>query len=66
MAKITYVGVHAGGIYLPGDVFVEHGATVDVDPALAEELCARVDDGQPQWVPATSKKTTAPTTVEES
>jgi hypothetical protein len=67
MAKITYVGVSTGGIYLPGDVYVEHGATVEVDDTLAEDLCARVENGEPQWVAATAPKTKpAPTTGKES
>lgn len=69
MAKITYVGTHTGGVYLPGDIFVAHGETVDVDAELADDLCARVEDGVPQWVPA--KKTApvatpAPSDPEES
>ena len=66
MAKITYVGTHTGGVFLPGDVFVEHGETVDVDQALADELCARVEDGVQQWAPAAKKSTTAPSAPEES
>jgi len=50
MTKITYVGAHRAGIYLPGDVYVEHGASVVVDKALADELCARTYGGEPEWV----------------
>ena len=57
MAKITYTGRHTGGLFLPGDVFVEHGATVDVDQALAAELIARGDF-------AAAKKSTTSTTEE--
>ena len=59
MAKITYVGTHRAGIYLPGDVYVEHGATVDVDRALADELCARAYGGQPEWIAVDDKPTKA-------
>lgn len=38
--KITYVGRHTGGIYLPAAAFVEHGGSVEVDDALGAELVA--------------------------
>lgn len=41
--KITYTGRHTGGIFLPGDVFVGHGETVNVADDLAAELVARGD-----------------------
>jgi hypothetical protein len=52
MPKVKYVGDHRAGIYLPGDVFVEHGATVEVSDELADELLLR--DGQ--WVAAKPPK----------
>jgi hypothetical protein len=65
--KITYVGTHTGGVYLPGDVYVEHGQAVDVDQPLADDLLSRVEDGTPQWVAAkASKSTPAPSAPEES
>lgn len=60
MAKITYVGRHTAGIYLPGDVLVAHGATIDVSAELADELVARGD------FKAASKKSDTTATPEES
>ena len=57
--KITYVGRHTGGIYLPGDVPVAHGETVDVSDELGAELIARGD------FKAAKKSTPAPD-VEEN
>ena len=59
--KIKYVGAHTGGVLLPGDVFVEHGATVEVGDDLGADLLGRVRDGSPQWEPAKPTKNT-PTT----
>lgn len=59
--KITYIGRHTGGVYLPGDVFVAHGETVDVADELGAELVARGD-----WKAAKAPKSTPDTSTEEN
>jgi hypothetical protein len=63
--RIRFVGPQTGGMYLPGDIFVAHGATVDVDDELGADLCSRIDGDGPAWVavPNPRDKKTEPTTT---
>lgn len=55
MTIIKYVGDHTAGVFLPGDVFVAHGETVEVETDVAKSLLAQA--GQFERVKATDAKT---------
>lgn len=65
--KITYIGRHTGGVYLPAAAFVEHGGSVEVDDELGAELVAsgEFEAAKAEKAPKPPKADEATTPTEE-